>query len=229
MRILIAYFTLTGNTETVARAIHEEAQSLGHEADLRKIRKLKPESLGEYDVVFLGAPCHHSDLPKGVKRFVEGLPASSSFQLAGFVTHATYLPEGTDRKRQLHQEWAGKCLPTLEKTCEAKGIPFAGYFSCQGRPSKMIGMLIHRTIIKDPTEWAEYLPEVKKHPTAEDLQRARAFARGGVDPGRLNTSGAPAVMGGVAAVLDPPCIPDRLPTSAQRFHLSVGLQASEST
>ena len=177
MRILVAYHSQTGNTARIAQAIREEAETLGHEADLKKLGKIKPEAFKGYDVVFLGAPCHHADLPKGVKRFLELLPANLPLRLAGFVTHATYLPEGSEHRHQLHQQWAGKCLPAFEAACEAKGIPFAGYFACQGKPSKLIGMFIHRSIIKDPDEWAEYLPEVKKHPTQEDLEKARAFVR----------------------------------------------------
>ena len=177
MRVLIAYHSQTGNTEKIARAIHEEAQVLRHETDLKKIRKVRPESLGSYDVVFIGAPCHHADLPKGVKRFLEILPPSPSFKLAGFVTHATYLPEGGADRVKLHEEWAGKCLPTLEKVCEAKGIPFAGYFACQGKPSKLIELFIRRAIFKDRDDWSEYIAEVKRHPTEEDLEKARAFVR----------------------------------------------------
>jgi flavodoxin I len=177
MRVLVAYHTQTGNTEKVARAIQAEAQAMGHEADLEKVRRTKPQTLGDYDLVFLGAPCHHSDLPKAAKKLLTTLPSQPSPRLAGFVTHATCLPEGGDRQRQLYNEWAGKCAPSFEEACKESGISFAGFFSCQGAPSKPIELFIHRAIFKDRDEWMQYIAETRKHPTEKDLENARAFAR----------------------------------------------------
>jgi hypothetical protein len=177
MRVLVVYHSQTRNTERVARAIHAEARALGHAADLEKVRGLDPRDLDGYDLVFLGAPCHHGDLAKVVKRLLGTLPSSARFTLAGFVTHATYLPDGGERRRTLYEQWAGKCAPSFEEACARSGIPFAGFFGCQGAPSKPIELFIHRAIFKDREEWAEYIAETRKHPTEEDLAAARAFAR----------------------------------------------------
>jgi len=181
MRILVAYYTQTRNTEAVAQAIHAEALAHGHSADLKRFRRRRPEDLNEYEIVIVGSPCHHSDLAKPVKRLLAQLPQSPPFKLAGFATHATYLPEGSDRRRQLHEEWAGRCVKSFEDACRERSIPWAGFFGCQGAPSKSIELFIHRAIFKDPDEWAEYKAEIHKHPSEEDLEKARSFARGVID------------------------------------------------
>ena len=176
MRILVAYYTLTKNTEKVAQAIHAEALAQGHAADLTRFRRRLPETLDEYEIVFVGSPCHHSDLAKPVKKLLSNLP-SATIRLAGFATHATYLPEGSERRRTLHQEWAGRCVKSFEDACRKRSIHWSGYFGCQGAPSKPIELFIHRAIFKDRDEWAEYIAEARKHPTEEDLENARSFAR----------------------------------------------------
>lgn len=177
MRVLVAYYSRTKNTENVARAIHAEALALGHSMDLKKVRGLNPVTLNEYDLVFLGSPCHSSDLAKPVKKLLAALPPSSSFRLAGFATHAAYLPDGGEMQRRFYEEWAGKCAPSFENACKKGGIPFAGFFGCQGAPSKPIELFIRRVIFKDRDDWAEYIAETRKHPTEEDLANARAFTR----------------------------------------------------
>jgi hypothetical protein len=93
------------------------------------------------------------------------------------VTHSTYTPDGGERQRKLHEQWAGKCAGTFEQACAAKGLVWSGYFGCQGAPSKLIEIFIRRAAIKDPAEWPGYIAETKKHPDAEDEARARALAR----------------------------------------------------
>ena len=177
MKILIAYFSQTGNTGKVARAIHGEVLSRGHEAHLKRINEITSDSLNVYDLVFLGSACHDTDLARPAKRILEEIAHSPTFKLAGFVTHATHMPEGGERQRKVHEEWASRCVVSFNKASEEKRIGFLGYFSCQGAPSPPIEEFIRRTIVTDEDEWKEYIEEVRLHPTEEDLQNAREFAR----------------------------------------------------
>jgi flavodoxin len=102
MNILIAHFSQTGNTAKVAQAIYEETLSQGHKVDLKKIAEITSNSLDAYDLVFLGSACHDTDLARPVKRVLEGIASSPPFKLAGFVTHATYTPEGGKREREVY-------------------------------------------------------------------------------------------------------------------------------
>lgn len=180
MKILIAYYSETGNTKQVAQAMYA-ALADDHDVALMPVADVVVDRLGGFELVFLGAAVHDSDLARPLKRLLEALPMNPGFKLAGFSTHAVYLPDGSAHKDQLYTRWAGKCLPSLEAACQEKGIQFLGYFSCQGVASKPIEGFIHREIITSEEEWNVYLPELRKHPTPEDLQNAKDFTRRIID------------------------------------------------
>lgn len=177
MNILIAVFSQTGNTAKVAQAIAAETRSLGHETWLKDIAEIAPESVADYDLVFVGSACHDTDLAKPVQRFLEACAVSPALKLAGFVTHATYLPEHSDRARELYEGWAGNCIRTFHRVSEEKQIAFLGYFHCQGAPSPPIETFIHNTIVTDEDEWQSYIADVRRHPDEADLEHTRRFVR----------------------------------------------------
>jgi flavodoxin I len=185
MKILVAYYTQTGNTNRIAEAIHDELKGLGHDVAIENIRRLKAEALAGYDALFLGSPCHSSDLAKPVKKLLEKMEPAPGAKLAGFVTHSAYTPEGSEEHREHYERWAGRCDDSFEAACKAKGLQWAGYFSCQGAPSKPIEIFIRLSVIKDAKEWPGYIAETRKHPDAEDEAKAKAFARRVIaEPGR---------------------------------------------
>jgi hypothetical protein len=81
MKVLIAYYSETGNTAQVARAIGEEIQSQGHEVHLRDLGEIAPDTLIAYDLVFLGSACHDADLARPVKQILKQIPTSPTFKL----------------------------------------------------------------------------------------------------------------------------------------------------
>jgi flavodoxin len=176
MKVLIAYYSETGNTKKIAEAIYEEASS-HHEVVLGRVKKLKVTQLDEYDLVILGAACHDSDLARPLKKMLAELPRNPKYKLAGFFTHATYMPGDSERNTASFDRWAAKCGPSFENTCQEKNIQFLGYFHCMGVPSKPIERFIHREIIVADDEWQEYLLEVRTHPNAQDLLNAKEFTQ----------------------------------------------------
>lgn len=176
MKVLLAYYSETGNTAKIAQAIYAEVSSQGHEAHLIETGEIVPETLNAYDLVFLGSACHDADLALQVKQILEQIPTSSTFKLAGFVTHASYTYEGGEYQREIYQTWASKCELSFSYTSQEKQIKFLGFFNCQGAPSPPIEAFIHDTIVTDEDEWEVYIEEVRKHPNDEDLQKAREFA-----------------------------------------------------
>ena len=177
MKILVTYFSETGNTARIAEAICEGLSIKGHKADRMHLGEIAPNTLNAYDLVFLGSACHDADLARPVKQILEQIPASPAFKLAGFVTHASYTPEGGEREQQAHETWASRCVLSLRRASQEKGIDFLGYFGCQGAPSPPIEQFIHSTIVTDEDEWEEYIGEVRKHPDEDDLRKAREFAQ----------------------------------------------------
>ncbi|MCK5152075.1 MAG: flavodoxin domain-containing protein [Candidatus Thorarchaeota archaeon] len=180
MKILVTYFSQTGNTKQIAEAIHETL-STREETDISSVRSIEFEKLDDYDLLFVGAPCHDSDLAPPVKGFLEKLPNSPRFKLVGFFTHSTYMPERDERAKQLYDQWAGRCHLSFENTCSAKNINFLGYFHCEGKAIAPIENFIHQEIITDEDEWNEYLPELRKHPDANDIENAKKYALGILD------------------------------------------------
>lgn len=176
MKILITYFSQTGNTEKIAEAIYEES-SKKNETSLKPIKKVKIGDLDEYDLIFIGSACHDADLAKPVLRFLKKIPESPKYAIAGFYTHSTLLPEGEEKIKKLSEQWSGKCSGSFEKLEKDKNVNFKGYFRCQGVPSPPIEQFIHNAIIKDDEEWKTFLEEVKRHPSETDKENAKIFTK----------------------------------------------------
>ncbi len=141
MKVLIVYFTISGNTAEIAQAMGDHAKTLGHSVDVNPLSDVKVADFDAYDTVLLGSACHDSDLAKPVIALLNTLPQSPSYSLAGCVTHSTMMQD-YPQYGHFYKRWAGKCLPTFERVCEEKAIPFKGYFHCQGRPSAPVGQFI---------------------------------------------------------------------------------------
>lgn len=176
MQILIAYFSQTKNTEKIAAAICETLISRDHHVELVKVEDIKSNTLDDYDLLFIGSACQDADIAYPAIQLLEGIDFKPAFKLAAFVTHSTSMPYGSERNRELYQEWAGKCLPTITQLSEEKGFELLGYFHCQGKPAPEIAQFIHYRIIPEKAEWSEYIEEVNKHPDDDDLKAAGKFA-----------------------------------------------------
>ena len=176
LKVLIAYYSETGNTEKIAKAIYDEA-SREHEAHLKRIKDISAETLNDYDLVFLGSACHSSDLAAPVKRLLKEIPESPKFKLAGFFTHSVWTPEQNEHGKAHFDKWASKCIESFESISKEKRIDFKGYFNCQGSPNPGIQTFIRNEVISSDNEWRTYIQEAKKHPTQEDCEKASSFAR----------------------------------------------------
>jgi flavodoxin len=174
MKILVAYYSETGNTKQVAQAMYGAA-STDHEVTMSRIKEVKVDELTDYDLLILGSCCHDADLARPFKYFLDILPQNPPFKLAGFFTHATFTPEHTKRRKQLFARWAGRCGPTFEHMCQEKKIDFLGYFHCMGAASEPIEAFIRREIITSDEEWKEYQPDLITHPNSKDLDDAKRF------------------------------------------------------
>ena len=58
LKALIVYWSGTGNTEKVAKAIQRGLEKAGLESTMKRVKVAKEEALYDYDLVFLGSPSH---------------------------------------------------------------------------------------------------------------------------------------------------------------------------
>ena len=66
MNAIIAYDTITGNTETCAQWIRDALTEAGYRVDLEEAESLDPASLRDYDLIILGCPTYwNGDVTEG--------------------------------------------------------------------------------------------------------------------------------------------------------------------
>jgi len=70
-KVLVAYYSRTGNTEKMAEYIGEGIRIAENDAELKKISEIKSEKdLEGYDGFVFGCPTYHRDLTAGMKTFL---------------------------------------------------------------------------------------------------------------------------------------------------------------
>ena len=185
MKVLVVYYSKTGNTKLISNTIHETA-SINHESTLLPIDKCSIDNLNNYDLLFVGSACHDATLAKPMREFLKSLPNENKFVFAGFYTHSTTLPNGTARNKQLFNDWAGHCEEFFEKTSLDKNIQYLGAFHCQGKASFLIEKFIKYKVINNRKEWKIYKKELRLHPTESELESAKEFTKGIIEKYQLD-------------------------------------------
>jgi flavorubredoxin len=69
-RILILYYSRTGNTENMARAVADGARSVS-EVEVELNYYVPPEELTGFDAILVGAATYHHDMPGTFKNYFE--------------------------------------------------------------------------------------------------------------------------------------------------------------
>ncbi|MCX7974565.1 MAG: flavodoxin family protein [Candidatus Aminicenantes bacterium] len=155
-KILVTYFSLTGNTKKVAEAIFEALEKQKEILPLEEVKKVD-----EYDLLFIGFPVHSHSVPYKVESFLRQLPLGKKVAL--FSTHGSLT--GSELSRQAI-EHAVSIIP------QAKVV---GTFSCRGRISQA-ALEIFRGL-PEHEAWVDMAASAFRHPDENDLEEARAFAR----------------------------------------------------
>jgi flavodoxin len=167
MKVLVTYFSQSGNTEKIAKAICEQAAKAG-DADLKKLEELTPDMAAEYDCIFMGSPLHAGSLAAPVKEFLGTLKATSGQQMAGFITHmAPAYPE---------QDMDAFAEP-MKTACKEKAIEYRGCFDCQGFLAESMHEPVQKKLGLDDEKWAGMVKQMTGRPNQEDVDNAKAFAR----------------------------------------------------
>ena len=71
LKVLIIFWSATGNTEKVAVAIHQALTREGIKPVIKKVTEAAEEELYNYNLVFLGAPSYSFQPPEPVLRFIK--------------------------------------------------------------------------------------------------------------------------------------------------------------
>ncbi len=167
MKVLVTYFSQSGNTEKIAKAICEEAAKAS-DADLKKLEELTPDMVAEYDCIFMGSPLHSGSLAAPVKECLGVLKATSGQQMAGFITHmASAYPE---------QDMEAFADP-MKAACKEKGIEFKGCFDCQGFLAESMHAPVQKMLKMDDDQWSEMVKNMTGRPNQEDVDNAKAFVK----------------------------------------------------
>jgi flavodoxin len=167
MKVLVTFFSQSGNTEKVAKAMGEEA-SLAHEAHCKEIKDITPDEVAGYDVIFLGSPLNSGSLAAPVKECLGALKAGSGQKMAVFITH--FAPAYPD------QDLDGFAEP-VKLACKEKGIEYAGCFDCQGALAQAMHEPVQKKLGLSDDQWKGMVDQMTGHPNEEDLVNAKAFVR----------------------------------------------------
>ena len=156
MKILITYFTKSGNTEKIAQAIY---QTIGAKKEIVPLKEAK--NLDAYDIIFCGFPVQSHSVPVPVQNFIKSIPPGK--KLALFVTH------GSLRGGKL-------AVTAIEHAISlASKLKLLGTFGCRGK----VDPKLIESLLKQPEHrvWAETAKSAASHPDESDLEDARHFAK----------------------------------------------------
>jgi len=165
MKILVSYFSKTGNTKKIAESIYEALKS--HDIDIIPIDKLDISTINSYGLIFLGSVVYASRADKSLLRILKNAEHLNS-KFALFCTHASL---------KLYQ----KPFAKVEKLIESKGGKIINEFDCIGDnigipKEKQLEML--NALPPDQRKKAEEdMKKIKDRPNMEDLEKAMEFAK----------------------------------------------------
>jgi flavodoxin/ferredoxin len=146
MDINIIYFSQTGNTRKVAKAMAESFKEEGHEARTIGFKKIRQMDFTDTNLIGVGAPCFESRAPSHVREFLWDLPDLTGKKAFVFATSGG---------------GPGKVLYDLAKPMMKKGAEVIGGFLSRGTCFHPVPCLVGR------------FPD---RPDAQDLQKAKKFA-----------------------------------------------------
>ena len=167
MKVLITYYSGTGNTKKIASAIKEGLP--GHEVDLFPVKEVNPTELGNYDLLFLGSGTYGFNVSRKITTLIKkatSLPGNFAY----FSTHES------------QKSWpdAFKSVNDMLKDHNCKIL---GEFDCSGenlveKAQEQREAMYSRMKPEEKVEAEKiYQNFVKGRPNADDLKNAKNFAK----------------------------------------------------
>lgn len=155
-KILVAYYSKTGNTKKIAEAIYEALPDI---KAIKPINEIQPTD--EYHLIFIGFPVHSHSVPFKVEKFLKSIPKGKKIAL--FSTHGSLTGSRLSREAIEH---------AVVVASQAKVV---STFSCRGKVSPEALEILSRS--PEHEAWADMAASARAHPNEQDLEEARAFAR----------------------------------------------------
>ncbi|MGD2124773.1 MAG: flavodoxin family protein [Desulfobacteraceae bacterium] len=156
MKVLVTYYSETGNTEKVAQAIHDRIGFV--EKEIVPIKDIG--DLADYDLFFVGFPVQEHSVPAKVGQFLRKIPEGK--KIAFFATH------GSLRGGELAVTAFYDAFSLTPKR------QVLGTFGCRGKvKSSMLENLMKRP---EHRSWALEAQSAASHPDEGDLEEARKWA-----------------------------------------------------
>ena len=146
MKITLIYFSQTGHTRRVAKALAEGFQGAGHTARLVSLKRATPQDALVGDLLGVGSPCFSSQAPTPIKDFLKRLPRLDQRRAFVFATSGGA---------------PGRVLYDLTRLLRQKGAEVIGGFLARGELHHPAPCLHGR---------------MPGRPNAADLAQAREFA-----------------------------------------------------
>jgi flavodoxin len=157
MKTLVYYYSESGNTEKLAKAIYE-----GLDATENEIAKISEEkNLDDYDLIFIGFPVHGSSVPPKAEKCIKGIPEGK--MLAFFGTHGSFRG-GPLSVSAFH--YAITLAPKAN---------VIGTFGCRGEVNA--GLLEGLMDKAEYRFWALEAQSAEGHPDDADLEDGKQFAK----------------------------------------------------
>ena len=159
MKSLIIYYSQTGNTRKIARAIQWGMEPRVDQCDLVHVKGVAAEDLNGYDLIGLGTPVWMGGFTPNVRIFVEQLPQQGGKHIFSFNTHGV-MPE--------------LYFPGVIRKLKMKGFIPIGWRDWYGS--------VHFQVAPKP-----YFTD--GHPDRIDLEEAEAFGKEMVETSRRVAAG----------------------------------------
>jgi flavodoxin len=158
IKVLVTYVSSTGNTKKIAEAIYGEITA---DKEIKPVNEV--ESLGGYDLAFLGFPTHGYGPDKKAKAALEKL-CKDNKKVALFVTHAA--PEDEPEVEEYMKKFRQA----------ASGAEIVGTFNCQGQLASGVKFIMKISPNKKLRADAKR-DNSQGQPDAKRVEWAKTFAR----------------------------------------------------
>ena len=155
MKALVAFYSESGNTEKLAKAIYDGINVPGKE-----IMPISEANAKDHDVIFIGFPVQASSVPAKVEKFIKNIPEGK--KLAYFVTHGS-LRGGQLAISALYYAFSLALKATV-----------LGTFGCRGQ----VKLSLIDALLNNPEHkaWAVEAQSAIGHPDEADLADGKEFA-----------------------------------------------------